>query len=178
MWLVPDDAPRQEEAAGSLRELLPAETAGQWEPRIAPEELALNLQKLQLAREAARMRPPGPRAATMLVVHDDPDFRKSVREWLRSTGATVLEAADGETGLRMAHAYDGPIHLLITGVALKGMNGVELEAPVAFLRPGIRVLFITGAGEERTIPLPTGRACLQKPFSPAELKERVRELLS
>jgi DNA-binding response OmpR family regulator len=117
---------------------------------------------------------------TVLVVDDDASVREIVREFLAISGYAVLEASDADGGLRIAHEHDGPLHLLITDVALRGMSGVDLEAQVTRVRPGIRVLFISGSAEGRAVQaaaLPPGKDYLQKPFSLAGLLARVRDLL-
>jgi CheY-like chemotaxis protein len=181
MWLSPEGARGEQALNETPGNRLADEPLLAWEGRIAPEELALNLERLQLAREAARTTLPAPRAATVLVVDADPGVRRQVREFLRPAGANVLDAADAEDGLRLAHEHDGPIHLLITGADLPGMNGAEMEGPISFLRPGIRVLYLSGSAEGGAVPAAIaspGKAWLQKPFSPAALRERVQELLS
>ena len=118
---------------------------------------------------------------TVLVVDDDPRVLVIVREFLRLSRWTVLEAEDTEAGLAVAREHEGPIHLLITDVALCGMSGVELEAQIRRLRPDVRVLFISGSPEGRAVEgttLPRGKAYLQKPFSLASFRAKLEELLS
>jgi len=125
----------------------------------------------------SKVRPAG---ATVLVVEDDPNVREIVREFLRISGYAVLDSGEAEQGLRIAHDHAGPIDLLVTDVALRGMSGLELESHLARLRPATRVLFISGSPEGRSIQseaLPPGKAFLQKPFSLAGLMTSVRALL-
>jgi len=122
-----------------------------------------------------------PGGTTVLVVDDDPHMLVIVREFLRLSHWTVLEAGDTEAGLKIAREHDGPIQLLVTDVALCGMSGVELEVQIRRLRPDIRVLFISGSPEGRAVegtPLPRGKAYLQKPFSLPDFMAKLEELLS
>lgn len=62
-----------------------------------------------------------------------------------------------------------------------GTSGRELAARITPLRPGIRVLFVSGYTENVITTggmLEKGLAFLQKPFSPAVLVEKVCEVLS
>jgi two-component system cell cycle sensor histidine kinase/response regulator CckA len=126
------------------------------------------------------MRTTRPGGVTVLVVDDDPQVLGYLREFLRLSRWRVLEAGDTDAGLKIAREHDGPIHLLITDVALGGMSGVELEDEIRRLRPDIRVLFISGSPEGRAVegtPLPRGKAYLQKPFSLPSFTAKLEELL-
>ena len=74
----------------------------------------------------------------------------------------------------------GAIDLLLTDVIMPGMNGRELAATLTKRRPEIRVLFASGytdnvlAGQDALAP---GVTLLDKPFTPAELEAKVREVL-
>ena len=72
------------------------------------------------------------------------------------------------------------IDLLLTDVVMPGMSGGTLADKLAALRPGLRVLFVSGYSEEDVTGrggLAPGRATLEKPFTPTELRRRVRQLL-
>ena len=77
-------------------------------------------------------------------------------------------------------AEQQPVHLLLTDVVMPEMGGPEVASRLSTLRPGIKVLYMSGytnyAVFHRGI-LDAGVAFLQKPFSPDELARRVRELL-
>jgi CheY-like chemotaxis protein len=91
----------------------------------------------------------------------------------------VLSAADGPEALDVAALHPGPVDLLLTDVVLPSMNGVELAARIAAVRPGIRSLAISGyvAREVLEEGLPEGLAMLPKPFKRDALLTRVREVL-
>ncbi|HEY6560731.1 MAG TPA: response regulator [Polyangiaceae bacterium] len=82
--------------------------------------------------------------------------------------------------LELVTSNDEPIHLLITDVVMPKMGGSELAAKLAELRPGIRVLFSSGYMENSIVEhgvLAEGVNFIQKPYKPAALAERVREVL-
>jgi DNA-binding NarL/FixJ family response regulator len=83
--------------------------------------------------------------------------------------------------LAVAPTRPGPIHVLVTDLAMPGMRGRELARTLASTVPELRVLFVSGfAGDEvgRLGLLEAGKPFLSKPFSPELLVERVRELLA
>ncbi|HZE26368.1 MAG TPA: PAS domain S-box protein [Terriglobales bacterium] len=117
---------------------------------------------------------------TVLLVEDEESVRELVRDTLASRGYKMIEADNGDAGLRAAQAYDGTIDLLITDVVMPGMGGRELAQRVAAGRPQIKVLYLSGYTEDAIIPrgvLEPGTAFLQKPFTLQVLSRKVREVL-
>ena len=112
---------------------------------------------------------------TILVVEDQADVRNLVSHVLRECGYRVLESADGASALELARQYEDPIHLLLTDIVMPGIPGTELAAHLQPLRPGLRVLFMSGYSENN---LSTLSPFIQKPMTPAELSTRVREVLA
>src|SRR5262249_49486806 len=133
------------------------------------------------APEAA-VAPDGPQrvgGGTVLVVDDEPAVRTLVTSTLRADPVKVLLATSAEEALAIAGAHRGDIDLLLTDAVLPGRSGIELARLLVSERPGLRVLIMTGytpdtAGIDQ---LPQPVAVLQKPFSPGDLRKRVREAL-
>jgi signal transduction histidine kinase/CheY-like chemotaxis protein len=119
-------------------------------------------------------------AATILVVDDEAKVRGLVRSILRTQGYTVLEADRGDEALRICRQYQGPIHLLLSDVVMPGLTGAPLSEQVKSLRPELKVLFMSGYTDD-TIShegvLRSGYAFIQKPFMPAALIQKVRDVL-
>ena len=64
---------------------------------------------------------------------------------------------------------------------MPGTSGRELAARITAARPGIRVLYMSGYTENVITSgglLEHGLAFLQKPFSPAVLVQKIREVVS
>jgi two-component system, cell cycle sensor histidine kinase and response regulator CckA len=117
---------------------------------------------------------------TVLLVEDEESVRELVRVTLASRGYNVLEAEDGESGLRIAEAFKENIDILITDVMMPGMGGRDLAKKLLALRPGISVLYLSGYTEDAVVTpgaLGPGAGFLQKPFTLQNLAKKVREVL-
>jgi len=118
---------------------------------------------------------------TILLVEDDPALREMAATLLRRLGYTVLAAANGIEALNLKQQRDsGPIDLLFTDVVMPHMSGKELSERVRALYPHTRILFTSGYTENAIVDqggLNPGVAFLQKPFTPAALAHKLREVL-
>ncbi len=115
----------------------------------------------------------------VLLVEDEDAVRKLARKVLEASGYAVLDARDGRQGLAMCEAHKGPIDLLVTDVVMPELGGRELAEFALKLRPGMKVLFMSGHTQDVVLKegVQKGAAFLQKPFTPAGLAQRVRETL-
>jgi CheY-like chemotaxis protein len=119
---------------------------------------------------------------TILVVDDDPQLRRLAGEVLTRSGFRVLEAESGQQAEQIAALHAGSIHLLLTDVVLPGGSGCMLAEQICAKgnSSNMRVLYISGyptdALTHRGVP-DEGTFLLRKPFSPALLVEKVREVL-
>ncbi|MBZ5676515.1 MAG: response regulator [Acidobacteriia bacterium] len=118
---------------------------------------------------------------TILVVEDDPAVRLLVEDILGSAGYRVLIAEDGPGALQVAQQHTGEIDLLLTDVVLPKMGGRDVAANLTRLRPGIKVLFMSGytghsAAQHGTLDSDVN--FIPKPFSPDALCEKVRAVLT
>ncbi|MBI2939527.1 MAG: response regulator [Chloroflexi bacterium] len=117
---------------------------------------------------------------TILVVEDEDLVRSLVRQTLEAEGYTVLEAPDGEEALRQSEQYPGRIDLLIADVVMPRMSGREVVERLGPQRPETRVLSMSGYTDDTVVrhgALAADIPFLQKPFSPAALLKKVREVL-
>jgi PAS domain S-box-containing protein len=117
---------------------------------------------------------------TILLVEDDLQIREVVTRALVKQGYVVLVTGSAEEALDLVVHHDRPINLVVTDLVLPRMDGHDLAERIRQLVPGIRVLFVSGYPERTLVhggELEPGAAFLAKPFAPAELARRVRELL-
>jgi two-component system, cell cycle sensor histidine kinase and response regulator CckA len=123
-----------------------------------------------------------PRKATetVLLVEDEDGVRALVRQVLERDGYRVIEARTGSEALLASEKFDERIDLLLTDVVLAQMSGRDIAKVVMEKRKDAKVLFISGYTEEAIVRngvLESGTAFLQKPFTPAALSRKVREIL-
>jgi CheY-like chemotaxis protein len=118
---------------------------------------------------------------TILVVEDQPEVLGLVTSVLKQFGYNVLGSTSPQESLVLMRDYPGSIHLVITDVIMPGMTGRQLSEEVERIRPGIRILFMSGYTRseiDREGLLDEGLQFLQKPFTAEALAERVRAVLS
>jgi PAS domain S-box-containing protein len=136
-----------------------------------------------IAQEPVRVEIPLPEGATeetILIVEDDDGVRMFSVEALRDLGYRILEAADGESAVRILEG-DARIDLLFTDVVLPGgMTGADVARAARAARPTLKVLFTTGYARNAIIHhgrLDKGVHLLTKPFGLSDLAEKVRSVL-
>lgn len=117
---------------------------------------------------------------TVLVVEDDEQVRATMRTILRRHGYDVLEASNAGEAFLLSEQHAGAIHLLVADVVLPRVSGSELARRLVALRPGLKVLYVSGYPEgslgQRGLMDPHV-AVLAKPITPETLVRRVREVL-
>jgi two-component system, cell cycle sensor histidine kinase and response regulator CckA len=130
---------------------------------------------------APENRAPATAFATILLVEDEEGVRAVLHSSLVRDGYTVMEASGGAQALEVCAAYEGKIDLLLTDVVMSGMSGRELADRLVVIRPGLKVLFVSGYNEDRVLQkgvIEGQMEFLQKPFTPAVLSRKVRQILS
>jgi DNA-binding NtrC family response regulator len=116
---------------------------------------------------------------TILLVEDEDDVRRLLREALRKQGYSVIEARNGREALLFSDRFSSAIDLLLSDVVMPEMNGVELATAIRRRRPETRVLFMSGYSERAVADhtVIEGTELLQKPFSPVVALAAIRRLL-
>jgi len=117
---------------------------------------------------------------TILVVEDDEMVRTLVGETLSGMGYKLMDAADPVQAKRIAEQFPGEIQLLITDVVMPKLSGRELAQQLVQRRPNLKVLFMSGYTDTAVTNTEfAGRevAFLPKPFTPATLAQKVRDVL-
>jgi CheY-like chemotaxis protein len=122
-----------------------------------------------------------PVRGTVLLAEDDARVRAVIVQALRGAGFVVIEAEDGEQALQRADDHVGPIDLLVTDLVMTRMGGLELARRLKAVRPGLRVLYVSGYAWNSQVPPSdpsAGVDFLGKPFSPQILVERAARLIA
>lgn len=117
---------------------------------------------------------------TILLVEDDDAVRELVRAMLAARGYSVLAPQHPLEVETLCEAHTGRIHLLLTDLILPGASGRDIAKRVCALRPGVKVLFMSGYTDDAIIQrhgIDPAFAFLPKPFSSATLANKVREVL-
>jgi DNA-binding NtrC family response regulator len=103
---------------------------------------------------------------TILLAEDEALLRLVAVEALSDAGYDVLEAHDGREGLAMLQSQ-AHIDLLVTDIKMPGLNGYQLAEAGLKLRPGIKIVLMTGYSDE-TVPDAIRQATIRifhKPFN-------------
>ena len=130
------------------------------------------------SQDVPHVMPSGASGEVVLVVHDEVAIRKLEVEVLNDTGYETLEAANGPDALRILQS-NVKIDLLITDLGLPdGLNGRQVADAGRAVRPGLKILFVTGYTENSVFGnglLEPGMQSLTKPFTMETLSRRIRE---
>jgi PAS domain S-box-containing protein len=117
---------------------------------------------------------------TLLLAEDEDNVRSFARIVLQNCGFTVLEAKDGAEALSICERKENKFQLLVTDVVMPNLSGREVADRIVAIRPEIKVLFLSGYTDDAIVHhgvLEAGTPFLQKPFTPAALAKKVREVL-
>jgi CheY-like chemotaxis protein len=118
---------------------------------------------------------------TIMLAEDDAGVRTLTRHLLQANGYSVLEAANGAEAIRMFEKEGDTIALLIADVVMPNMSGRELAEKLEERWPNTKLLYVSGYTEDAVVHY---GVChdqthfLQKPFNPAGLALKVREVLN
>jgi CheY-like chemotaxis protein len=117
---------------------------------------------------------------TILLVEDEPTILRMTRMMLERKGYSVLSAATPAEAIEKAKNHSAVIDLFITDVVMPQMNGRDLAGQITEIYPDTGQLFMSGYTSNVIAHhgiLDEGVAFIQKPFSMADMTEKVRELL-
>ncbi|HEX3147427.1 MAG TPA: PAS domain S-box protein [Gemmataceae bacterium] len=117
---------------------------------------------------------------TILLAEDEAAIRDLASLALKSSGYSLLDAADGEQALQIATAHPTAIDLLVTDLVMPKLSGRELAERMRLIHPNLRVLFVSGYSDDAIVRnglVSDAAAFLQKPFTPTILARKVREVL-
>jgi two-component system, OmpR family, response regulator CpxR len=119
--------------------------------------------------------------ALLLVIDDDAGMRKLMVRTLSGGSHRVLEAENGQEGLRMMDEHKPDV--VITDILMPQKEGIETIREVLGRAPGTKIIAISGGGAQNLMFLDAARtfgahAALAKPFRADELIETVERVLA
>jgi CheY-like chemotaxis protein len=118
---------------------------------------------------------------TVLVVEDDVLVRDLTQRHLSNCGYQTIVAAGPLQALALVRQHAGPLDIVVTDMVMPDMNGRQLYTELCKLRPGLRVLFMSGYPGDTLAQhggaLDEGLHFVQKPFTVADLTHRIRHVL-
>jgi hypothetical protein len=145
-------------------------------PPVAAQDTASAAELAVEAPQAAASQ-----AGTILLVEDEHSLRDMMCEMLDTAGYTVLAAKSPAEAVRLVQQHSGPLDLLLTDVVMPGMRGPELAETLRAIRPGLKVLVMSGYTDEtmsvQGSVVPDAQF-IQKPFSEATLLAKVAAALA
>jgi DNA-binding response OmpR family regulator len=105
--------------------------------------------------------------------------RRLVASSLESEPYRLLLAESAEDAMAISETHES-IDLLVTDVIMPGRSGIELASIMVSERPGLSVIVMSGYTDEALEQrgLTHDAAMLHKPFTPRELRQRVRDALA
>jgi PAS domain S-box-containing protein len=123
--------------------------------------------------------PPARGSETVLLVEDEASVRLLIRRILQRQGYTVVEAGDGEEGLRAWGEHPG-VALVVTDTVMPLMGGREMARRIHEVQPGLPVILMSGYSQDEQAlrePGEDGTAFIAKPFDVNEFGRTVRRVL-
>jgi len=117
---------------------------------------------------------------TVLIAEDEEPVREAAVRVLTRSGYQVHAVPDAKAALAFLETSDVAVDLLLTDVVMPGMGGGELAERAMILRPGMKVLYMSGYTDDSIVErgINAGLAdVINKPFSASGLAERVRAVL-
>jgi CheY-like chemotaxis protein len=144
------------------------------------EGVGINGHYQRVPPERTQVKPVSPlvRTSTILVVDDEPAVRTVVRRMLEELNYRVVEASNGEEGLRAAERIKRSLSLVVSDISMPVMDGIEFLDRFRPLYPQVPILFISGEGPTAVSRLAgVSEPLLFKPFGPDRLLEAVGRLL-
>lgn len=115
----------------------------------------------------------------ILLVEDNDDVRAVIEEILRTNGFEVYSFANGLEALNRYNEIKDTLELCLFDIVMPSIGGFELYKKIREIKPDIKVLFMTGYADNLTqihTILKEGQQIINKPFSIAELKKKIKEM--
>ena len=121
-----------------------------------------------------------PQGETILLVEDDGELRSYLADVLRNLNYRVFTAPNAQTALTILLQEQQRVDLMLTDIVMPGLNGRELARRAHEIRPGLKVVYMTGYSRNAVVH--QGRVdkdveLIQKPFTQSQVALRLRTIL-
>ena len=113
----------------------------------------------------------------ILVVEDDPSVMRVVTSTLAGAGFSILAAQDGYAGLDLFRQHADQIRMVLADIAMPVMGGIRMSEEILKLRPGTRILLMTGYNDTVIDASALKLPLIRKPFLPPDLVRKVKAVL-
>ncbi len=133
------------------------------------------------AAESAAAPARGRRGATVLLIDDEPVVRQMVGEVLAHEGFSVLEAADGASGVALFRENRERVELVLLDLSMPGLSGEETFERLREIDPAVRVVLSSGYDQHEATGRFKGRGpagFIQKPYRPQQLMAEIERCLA
>lgn len=120
-------------------------------------------------------------APYIVVVDDEEDLRDIMRRMLDRRGFSTLVAGDSQQAIAVCRDHPGEIEILVTDLGLPGVSGGDLSQAATELRPGMRVVYISGLPKEIAVAdglIEPDALLVKKPFSTELLIDALHSVLA
>ena len=118
----------------------------------------------------------------ILVIDDDPGFRRMINLTLTRANHQVVEAQDGNKGVRLFKEEQPD--LVISDIVMPEKEGIATILEIRVLSPGVPIIAMSGGGANIGLQYLEvagklgANSILSKPFRPADLLDLVNKLLT
>jgi len=121
-----------------------------------------------------------PAGTTILVIDDEPALLDAAQWTLRRSGAEVLLAGEGATGIELCRRHAGRIHAVLLDLSMPDLDSEQILQQLRAIRPHLPVILSSGRLPDESTENPASRgrtAFLPKPYRPADLIAKINEVL-
>jgi CheY-like chemotaxis protein len=117
---------------------------------------------------------------TVLLVEDETTVRSFCKTVLERHGYHVTASANPDEAFKTIEAGRNQVDLILTDIAMPGMNGYDMVRRLRRSHPGFKTLYMSGYAEQfqrKGVEADPGGELIEKPFTAAQLLRSVRETL-
>jgi CheY-like chemotaxis protein len=118
------------------------------------------------------------RSVAVLIVEDEPLIRMGTVYLIEDAGFEVYEAGSADAAIALLELHK-EIRLIVTDVDMPGsMDGLKLAHYVRGRWPPVKIIVTSGHVKVTEESLPAGALLVPKPYDPAEITHKVREMIA